>query len=774
MVPTMKNKAEIDNTAKEETQRLLNAVQHERDRLLALVNSIADEVWFADTEKKFTLANPSALREFGFGFTDEIDVEKLAESLKVYRPDGSPRPIEEAPPLRALQGEVVRNQEEIIRTPASGELRYRQVSAFPVRDATGKIIGSVSVVHDITEAKRMEEELRRSRDELEMRVQERTAELQSASLYARSLIETSLDPLVTISVDGKVMDVNRATELVTGVARDQLIGSDFSDYFTDPERAREGYKHVFSKSSVKDYPLAIHHVSGYVTHVLYNATVYRNEAGEVEGVFAAARDITQRKRAEEALERHAQMLDFANDSIMVFDLTGRITYWNKGAEALYGWTKREAIDQSIHVLLQTRFPAPFEDLKRTLFSEGHWTGELIHTKRDGTEVIVASRWTLQKSPDGEPSAILEINNDVTERKRVEKELRDASLYSRSLIEASIDPLVTIRRDGKIMDVNRATELATGLSRGTLIGSDFSDYFTEPEKAREGYKQVFSKGFVRDYPLAIRHTSGRGIEVLYNATVYKNEAGDVQGVFAAARDITERKRTEETLRESEKRLRLLSSQLLVAQEKERKLAAQEIHDSLGASLAGIKFKVENTLNEIGDGHPQTRVALKSLIPIIQGAIEEGRRIQMALRPSMLDDLGILATINWFCRQFESTYSRIHIRQEINIEESEVPDSLKTVIFRVLQEATNNIAKHSKADRVNVLFRKVAGAIELGIQDYGQGFDPGKASSRVGTTRGLGLDSMRERTELSGGSFSIESSKGTGTVIRATWPIEQLSP
>ena len=774
MVPTMKNKAEIDNTAKEETQRLLNAVQHERDRLLALVNSIADEVWFADTEKKFTLANPSALREFGFGFTDEIDVEKLAESLKVYRPDGSPRPIEEAPPLRALQGEVVRNQEEIIRTPASGELRYRQVSAFPVRDATGKIIGSVSVVHDITEAKRMEEELRRSRDELEMRVQERTAELQSASLYARSLIETSLDPLVTISLDGKVMDVNRATELVTGVARDQLIGSDFSDYFTDPERAREGYKHVFSKSSVKDYPLAIHHVSGYVTHVLYNATVYRNEAGEVEGVFAAARDITQRKRAEEALERHAQMLDFANDSIMVFDLTGRITYWNKGAEALYGWTKREAIDQSIHVLLQTRFPAPFEDLKRTLFSEGHWTGELIHTKRDGTEVIVASRWTLQKSPDGEPSAILEINNDVTERKRVEKELRDASLYSRSLIEASIDPLVTIRRDGKIMDVNRATELATGLSRGTLIGSDFSDYFTEPEKAREGYKQVFSKGFVRDYPLAIRHTSGRGIEVLYNATVYKNEAGDVQGVFAAARDITERKRTEETLRESEKRLRLLSSQLLVAQEKERKLAAQEIHDSLGASLAGIKFKVENTLNEIGDGHPQTRVALKSLIPIIQGAIEEGRRIQMALRPSMLDDLGILATINWFCRQFESTYSRIHIRQEINIEESEVPDSLKTVIFRVLQEATNNIAKHSKADRVNVLFRKVAGAIELGIQDYGQGFDPGKASSRVGTTRGLGLDSMRERTELSGGSFSIESSKGTGTVIRATWPIEQLSP
>ena len=128
------------------------------------------------------------------------------------------------------------------------------------------------------------------------------------------------------------------------------------------------------------------------------------------------------------------------------------------------------------------------------------------------------------------------------------------MYSRSLIEASLDPIVTISAKGKINDVNQASELATGCSREELIDSDFSDYFTEPEKAKIGYKQVFNEGFIRDYPLAIKHKSGKITEVLYNATVYTNEAGEVQGVFAAARDITELKKAEEQAQESAKKLK----------------------------------------------------------------------------------------------------------------------------------------------------------------------------------------------------------------------------
>ena len=174
--------------AEEKIQQLLDSVQEEKDRLTALIDSIPDEIWFADTNKKFTLVNPAANREFTLSENNATDIKELAEKLEVYRLDGNLRPIEEAPPLRALQGEVVRDLDEIIRTPATGELRYRQVSSTPVRDATGKIIGSVSVVRDITERKKAEEELHKLTKELERS----NADLQQFARFASHDLQAPL------------------------------------------------------------------------------------------------------------------------------------------------------------------------------------------------------------------------------------------------------------------------------------------------------------------------------------------------------------------------------------------------------------------------------------------------------------------------------------------------------------------------------------------------------------------------------------------------------
>jgi signal transduction histidine kinase len=222
-----------------------------------------------------------------------------------------------------------------------------------------------------------------------------------------------------------------------------------------------------------------------------------------------------------------------------------------------------------------------------------------------------------------------------------------------------------------------------------------------------------------------------------------------------------------LKESENRLRVLTSQLLTVQEKERRLVANELHDSIGSALSVIKFKVEDIIQQMERG-VATPESLKDLIPTVQQTMEESRRIQTNLRPSLLDDLGILTTLDWHCREFQKTFSHIRIEKEIDISEDDVPHSLKTVIYRIFQEALNNIAKHSKADLITLSLRKTDGPIELTVQDNGHGFDVEEIFSMESYKKGLGLGSMRERTELSGGSFTIESVQGKGTTIHASWP------
>ncbi len=228
--------------------------------------------------------------------------------------------------------------------------------------------------------------------------------------------------------------------------------------------------------------------------------------------------------------------------------------------------------------------------------------------------------------------------------------------------------------------------------------------------------------------------------------------------------TAQKKAEDALKDSELRVTNLTSQLLLAEENERKRIARELHDGLGQSLGAIAFNVRSTLEKVGDKVKTGLESLEAIIPIIKQSMEEVRRIGMNLRPALLDDLGLLPTIDWLVREYQKTYPSIHVEKHIEIEENQVPDLLKAVIYRILQEALNNIAKHSRASLVDVsLLRTKDGRLDLVIEDNDIGFDIESIK------KGLGLGSMRERAELSGGSFDIESVKGTGTKIFASWPI-----
>ncbi len=239
------------------------------------------------------------------------------------------------------------------------------------------------------------------------------------------------------------------------------------------------------------------------------------------------------------------------------------------------------------------------------------------------------------------------------------------------------------------------------------------------------------------------------------------------------EIRVRNRTAELAKANEA-LRQLSAKLLSAHETERKRIAGEIHDSLGSCLSAIRFKVEEALRggSKTEGGGLTE-PLKVVLPVIQEGIEECRRIQTDLRPSILDDLGILATVSWLCRRFESIYSNIHVEHQIEVREEDVPEHLKIVLFRIAQEALNNIAKHGKANQVQLAFSKTDEKLQLKIRDNGQGFDLEKVFSTESSKKGMGLSSMRERTEISGGTFEIQSVHGKGTSILASWPCAEYS-
>lgn len=235
------------------------------------------------------------------------------------------------------------------------------------------------------------------------------------------------------------------------------------------------------------------------------------------------------------------------------------------------------------------------------------------------------------------------------------------------------------------------------------------------------------------------------------------------------EIVERQRIEAELRRSENELRLLSVQLLTVQEMERKRIASELHDGIGQSLSAIKFCLENAIGLWTARHDDRDVTrINAIIPKMQGTIDEVRRISMNLRPSTLDDLGIIPTIAWFCREFRSIYSDIQLDTDIDIAEDDVPEPLKTVIYRILQEALNNIAKHAKAQYARIQLRKTDSVIEFVVQDNGVGFDLDSLTRRDGTERGSGITGMRERAEFSGGTFLIRPNSETGTTIRTAWP------
>ena len=504
--------------------------------------------------------------------------------------------------------------------------------------------------------------------------QVRNDELQAAtdaqkllSKYSLSLIEASLDPLVTINTAGKITDTNEATVNVTGISKERLIGSDFFDYFTEPHKAREVYKEVFAKGSVADSPLTLRHNTGKLTDVLFNGSVYKDDSGNVMGIVIVARDVTAQK--------------------------------------------------------------------------------------------IANR------------------------------------YARSLIEASLDPLFTIGVDGKITDMNDASVKVTGTCREKLINTDFFEYFTEPDKAREVYQQVFANGFVSDYPLTIRDVELT--DVLFNGSVYKDVQGNVLGVVVVARDITDQKRIEKELIEAKVFAELATK---IADEAKNKaeyatIIAENAVKAKQQFLSNMSHEIRTPMNAIIGF---TKVVLKTDLTAKQKEYLTAIKMSGDTLIVLINDILDLAKVDAGKMLFEqipfkvaaSLSSMLHLF-ETKIQEKNLllikeydkkipevlvgdPVRLHQIILNLMSNAVKFTAKGSITVSVDKIKEdELTSTVKFTVADTGIGIPHNKIDSifenfqqaSSGTSRlfggtGLGLAIVKQLVEAQGGTITVKSIEGEG--------------
>jgi PAS domain S-box-containing protein len=507
------------------------------------------------------------------------------------------------------------------------------------------------------------------------------------------------------------------------------------------------------------------------------------------GVF---RDTTDHRRMEKALrESESKFRKFFEDDLTgdyITSADGIILDCNQAFLQIFGYkNKMQAVGENFVVLFSD--PSERELILHQLRTKGKLENyETIRKRRDGSLITVNENIVATFDEERKLVEVKGYVYDITERKQAEEALRESEAKYRRIVDTANEGIWSVDENFITTFVNRGMAWMLGYNESEMIGRPVHWFMFEEDLANLREKMRDRQTGISDrYERRYRHKDGRPVWVILSVTpLVDDKDGSFKGSFAMVTDISDRKQMEEELFKSRHELELrvrertadlerandqlqsIPSKLIAAQEDERRRIAGELHDSVGQTLAAIKYGIETVLvnRDRGDLVGAFNL-LERFVPTLQRSIDETRGIYMGLRPPMLDSLGLLATLEWFCREFQSLHSSFRLELETKIKEEEIPDTMKIIIFRIVQEALNNAAKHSRAKRVSLLLAKIRSSIELTVEDDGEGFELDSVLSH-NDLKSLGLTGMSDRAKLGGGIFSIESTPGRGTVVRVSWP------
>jgi two-component system, chemotaxis family, CheB/CheR fusion protein len=761
--------------AEAEQQRLLVEVQAQRERLAALVGSMRDEVWFADTQRRFTLANPAAVREFTLG-EESVDVEALAGSLEVFRADGSPRPIEEAPPLRALAGEAVLNQEEMIRTPGSGELRYREVNATPVKDAAGQIIGSVSVVRDITERVRAEAALRASEERF------------------RTLASNAQDSITRFDREGRFVYVNPFAERLVGRPAAEILGRTAEELGrnagTEPWEAR--LQEVFASGQ----PLRFDRrgVDGSWWDVQLTPEL---RDGQVVTALSMARDITQRRLAEEAAQdsraKLAAALASMNEAVFIADASGRFSDFNQEFVRYHRFRDRDECSREIaecarylEAYFEDGRPAPLDmwAMPRALRGEeGRNVEYRLRRKDTGEEWWGSYGFGPIRDPAGGIVGAVVSAREITERKQAEAVIRRSEARWNAAVDNFREGAIIATEAEQVIYWNPAARELHGMrsadeGKGPLADTPKTFELWTPDGSHRleldewPMRRIKRGETVHRLELRLRRPD-QGWEriVAYSGAMVETASGE-RLIFLSLYDLTEQRKAELALREADRRknefLAVLSHELRnplapiatslhvldhAAPDSEPASRAKQV---IGRQVAQLSHLVNDLLDitRITSNKVQLHRERLELAEIVRSAVEDNR--------SAFEQLGVRLDLAPALRATPVLADGARIVQ---------------VVGNLLQNAAKFTSPGGRT-RVSVaaeggeaVVRVADDGVGLAQETLGRLFQPfvqaEQSLDRSDGGLGLGLALVKGLVELHGGSVSAHSEglgQGTEFVVR----------
>ena len=588
--------------------------------------------------------------------------------------------------------------------------------------------------------------------------------------------------IVVLNTDQTVALVNKQGCLMLGCEERVATGKNWFDTFV-PERVRGELKTLFAKliagniEGVEFHESPIQIDDGQERMIRWHNSPLKDESGRIIGMLSAGEDITERLRADAEKEHLESFPKLNPNPVVEIDRTGKVRFFNPAAERLFpdlrglgtdhpwfkGWEAWGGVLSAEGV----------KEERREINIGGQWFHQTICFGSDFNRILIYGlEITSLKQAEARllraheeldrrvrertlqlDTANRQLVREIEERKKIQEELSGSLRHFRNLIDASLDPLVTINADGKITEASKATELVTGVPREQLVGSDFSNYFTDPQKAREGYQTAFTQGFVRDYPLAIRDASGRTTEVLYNATVFRDETGKVQGVFAAARDVTELRTAQRALQQShadlERRVEERTAELAAANQELESFSYSVSHD-LQAPLRAIdgygrmilRKHADRFDGEIKEQFDTIRRNAQMMGRLIEELLAFSRLGRKEITPSKLD-MGSLLEDTW------QELRIINPHRNMTLEARDMPPAFgdRTLIKQVMLNLLSNAVKFTKyKDCARI---EAGGTIDgdylvFCIKDNGIGFDMAYHDKMFGVFQRLHEDDAFEGT------------------------------